>query len=473
MNQVCDRTALHSELGHVSETRNKPPRRRWRPWVPLFLLAAVTFGWAQEEEHRHHSTAHGGGTPAVSQWPADCSDGELWEPVSAMCMPKPTGRPMTHVMLHGNVFGVLTAQEGGRGEDGAASTQMLMANLGRTLGARHYLNLGVMATFEKWTLPSKGYPLLLQTGEANRRGEPYVDAQHPHSSPLMGLTLSDTIRLSERPQSADHVRLFFSPRGQSTDGPITFMHRPTGVPNPDAPLGHHLGQDVGHITSTVLGGSLRLGRAGVEVSGFHGAEPQPDEVDLPIGGLNSVATRLIGYFSPHWLGMASFAYVGEPHADGHAHGAGAANSWESHVTHAKRYSASLYAQHAWGGLQLHNTWIYGAVQTFGPFTERHSASHEFFLERGGSGLFGRTEVLERLPAELLITNAPDGLSPRWVTAATLGYTHVLKRLGPAQLSAGLSATKNFVPNAFHAAYGGDPWSGKIFLRLSGMQMWAW
>jgi hypothetical protein len=164
------------------------------------------------------------------------------------------GMPMKMLMVNGNVYLSQTASSSLRGRSALYSTSMIMGDLGSSLGANHYLNLDLMITAEKWLVPERGYPLPLQVGESDSSGVPYVDAQHPHSSPLMGITLSDTITLGD---SGDYLKLFFAPRGESTDGPVAFMHRPTGMANPDAPLGHHVGQDVGHISSTVLGGSWK------------------------------------------------------------------------------------------------------------------------------------------------------------------------------------------------------------------------
>lgn len=380
---------------------------------------------------------------------------------------------MTHLMLHGNVFGVAIGQTGARGDDGIVSTQMLMANVGKTFGDRHFLNLALMMSFEKWTLKENGYPLILQTGEANRNAVPYIDAQHPHNSPVMGLTLSDTIRLGDGDKKS-FLKVFFAPRGQSTEGPIVFMHRPTGVPNPDAPLGHHIGQDVGHITSTVLGGALKRGANQIEASVFNGTEPEPDEVNLPFGAPNSAALRFTRFFSDDLFAMASIAYVDEPHPHGHTTESGSAVSlYDDDITHLVRYSLSSYVKNqissSWN---LYNTLIYGSYQTFGVATFRHSFSHEFLFQSEQSNVFWRSEVLQRVPAELLIRSAPRQLDGRWVRAFTLGYSHVVKDFGTVQLRAGASGTKSFVPGDFIGAYDGNPWSGKVFLQLSGMQMWG-
>lgn len=408
----------------------------------------------------------------IFDMPADCARTEVWDSITAMCMPLPHGMAMTHVMLHGNVFGVAVAQSGPRGEDGFASTQMLMGNIGRTFGDRHFLNLGIMTTFEKWTLPEKGYPLLLQTGESNKEGLPYVDAQHPHSSPIMGLTISDTIRLN---QGKDHFKIFFAPRGQSTEGPIAFMHRPTGAIQPDAPLGHHIGQDVGHISSTVIGGLLRLGDTSLEVSAFNGAEPEPDKVDLPLAKPNSKAVRITQYLSNSIIAMASFASVENPHPQAHKAAIDGSESppIEQEVNRMNRFSASVYSYgKIFENYDLYNALIYGSLKTFGAETLRHSLAHEFSLLKEASTVFGRTEILQRLPSELLLLDRPRPNAGRWLGALTVGYSHKVKSFRSARLNVGVSGTQYFLPGEFDRDYGKNPRAGKVFLQLSGMDMWS-
>ncbi len=442
-----------------------------------FFISCLTFAESEHpEEHTHHEAmqheGHGDhmkNRGKVFLLPSDCNDLEVWDSVTAMCLPYPKGQDMTHLMLHGNVFLSGIAQSGPRGDDAIASTQMLMGNLGKTFGERHYLNLGIMTTLEKWTLPQTGYPLILQTGESNHDGNPYIDHQHPHNTPIMGLTFSDTIRLGSG-ENKSHLKAFFSPRGQSTDGPITFMHRPTSVVQPDAPLGHHIGQDVGHITSTVIGASLRLNTTELQASVFNGSEPEPDEINLPIGTPNSGAVRLVQYFTEDFIGMASIAYVKDPHGGGHT--TTAAKTYDDDETSAIRYSTSFYSKnHLFNDWQLYNSLIYGSIRTFGVDTMRHSFSYEFVVTDQHSTVFSRTEVLQRIAAELSIPSATEPLKSEWVGAFTLGYSYLLKNWGAMHLNLGASVTKSFVPTAFAAEYGGNPWSGKVFLQLSGMEMW--
>ncbi len=416
-------------------------------WVVLIAigLSLSTPALNAQEEHHH------------SMGPSECGEMEVWDYSMAMCTPLAMkDMPMKMLMLHGNSFFTQTVQEGARGRNAFTVPNMFMADIGSSFGDHHYISLDFMGTLERWTYPNGGYPELLQIGEENGDHIPYLDAQHPHSSPIMGLTLSDTISFGS---GKDHVKLFFAPRGETTDGPIAFMHRPTGMVNPDAPLGHHIGQDVGHITSTVLGASLRLSDTTFEMSTFNGTEPEPTKVDLPIGNPNSYAARLIEQFTPSFYAMTSAAYIKNP--DAH----------NPDLDHLWRYSASLYNDHSYeNGWAIHNAFIWGLINYYDNTSALNSFSEEFWLHKNGANIWSRIDVLQRTPAELVITSSSPN-DPKWVTAVTFGYTHKIAAWESAEVGLGTSVTKDFLPNDYQSAYSGNPLTGKIFLRVSGMKMW--
>lgn len=388
----------------------------------------------------------------------DCGEMEYWDISRQMCLTFPADMSMSMAMLHANLFGAHIWEQGPRGRDAWAGPGMVMTELGTSVGPRNYLNLELMLTADKWTFPDRGYPLLTQIGEQDSNGLPFVDAQHPHSSPIMGLTLSDTVKLNTG-GAKDHAKFFFAPRGESTDGPISFMHRPTGEVNPDAPLGHHIGQDVGHISSTVLGTSVRQGAMTYELSTFDGTEPSPEAVDMPIGAPDSVGARIIREFSPSTTAMASFAYVNAPEPG------------ESDHTYVLRYSASVYHS-----LKFSPDWSFDNSLIMGVLTQAdhagalYSFGEEFLFSKGEPSIWGRIELLQRTAGELAISSDTPGKG-KWIGATTLGYTHQVLGSDQAKLGLGGSATRTFLPEEFIGAYGGNPWSGKIFLQLSGMKMW--
>jgi hypothetical protein len=357
------------------------------------------------------------------------------------------GMAMRMAMLSANAFGARVWEQGPRGTDAFAVPDWVMGELGTSAWGRHYLSVNVMLTAEKWLFPDAGYPELAQIGETNAAGAPFIDAQHPHSSPIMGLTFADTIGLGE----GGFLKLSFAPRGEALDGPIPFMHRETGEVNPDAPLGHHIGQDVGHVSSTVLGASLKLGSTRVDVSAFHGAEPEPENVDLPLGAPDSLSARVIEELAPEWLAMASLARVNAPEPD------------EPSVLFETRASASVYWHHGLGTWTYSSSLILGAIAGYDAVPWLVSFADEFLLSGGDERIWGRVEVLERTASELGVSEATG---PRWIAAGTLGYTHRFFSASGVDLGLGGSLTKTLMPGDLLSAYGGNPWSGKVFAQLS-------
>ena len=393
------------------------------------------------------------------QTPSDCGEMNVWDISMSMCMPLPmAGMPMKMLMVHGNIFGSRVWESGPRGRTDSFSSNMVMGDIGTTVGDYHYLNLDVMLTSERWTVPVNGYPLLLQIGEQNQNSIPFIDAQHPHSSPIMGLTFSDTISFGH---NKDHLKLFFAPRGEATDGPVAFMHRSTGIINPDAPLGHHTGQDVGHISSTVIGASLKLGKSRFEASAYNGSEPQPDDIDVPLGVPDSFSFRYVQEISPQWMAMASFARVNAPESD------------QPDVLFENRYSASVYTtlplSSSW---TFHNSLIYGLVTQYDHAAYLSSFADEFLFRGDRPRIWGRLEILQRTARELAIPIVIDANQGLWMAAITLGYTHKIASIDGIELGIGGSLTQNILPSELSTAYGGNPWSGKALVQIGGMQMWG-
>jgi hypothetical protein len=388
----------------------------------------------------------------------DCGHMMAFDRTTLSCSGVPmAGMSMGMWMIHGNAFLVETAEEGARGRSRLSSVNMLMTELGHSYG-NNYLNVDLMLTAERWTLPGGGYPELLQIGEKDENGSPYIDAQHPHSSPIMGLTFSDTIAINDR---GDYVKIFFAPRGQATEGPVAFMHRPTGMVNPDAPLGHHIGQDVAHITSTVLGASISKDKFQFEVSAFNGLEPEPTKVDLPSRELNSYAARLVYEFSNQLIGMISYSEVKDPEPN------------DPTLKKMQRYSASLYGKHIFSDSSvLQNTLIYGQVANLDHISILRSALDEFWIAQKDQphNYWGRIEAVERTADQLAILTAANPQQAQWVWGLTAGYTYKIKLGDDLEAGLGASVTKDLLPGEFRAAYSGDPVSGKIFLQVSGMTM---
>jgi hypothetical protein len=409
----------------------------WMSWVLIITSSSVALAQHQGANYE------------------ECGDWAYYDTNENMCarLARP-GDPNWEILIHGNTFVVGDLQTGQRQLNKMASPNFAMLEAGRTVAPHHYFNVDLMLTVERWTFPTEGYPELAQVGEKDINGNTYLDAQHPHSSPLMGLTVSDTISFGEQ---QNFVKIFAAPRGSSTDGPVSFMHRSTGQANPDAPLGHHLGQDVGHISSTVVGSELKLGRNQFEASVFNGDEPSPTSVDLPLGPLNSLAFRYTRLLSPTWFAMGSIAYVKD-----------AADTTSSRDA-IRRYSASVYSIHHWQEWQIHNALIYGSVSHLEGVHLLTSWGDEFLVEKDACHFFGRFEWLERTPAELAIAS-DDPFKPQSLMAVTGGYTLTVLQHDDLQVGVGGSLSNLLLPTVYQGAYSGNPWTGRLFVQISGMSM---
>ena len=413
----------------------------------LVLLLLFSLPAQAGDGHHHHGWT-----------PDSCSSMMAWDPTIQMCQPLPmAGMPMSMLMVHGNIYGGFNSAFGARARQAWFTTDMVMADLGTSVGDSHYLAVDLMLSSEKWTLPATGYPLLFQIGEEDQNGNPFTDAQHPHNSPIMGITFSDTIRLTE---DRNYLKLYFAPRGEATDGPVAFMHRASALMNPDAPLGHHIGQDVGHVTSTVIGGALQWHDKRFELSTFNGTEPSPTKVDLPIDVPNSLAGRFTEQWCNQLSTMISLAYVRRPEPG------------QPQLDHVWRYSGSAYLHYGvLGDWMLDDALIYGGISPYDAAAGTlHSFLEEFRLHNEHAQIWGRVEILERTPA-LLGVFATSPNNPIWITAVTLGYTHIITHFQELAVGVGASVSKDFVPAALSAAYGGNPWAAKVFLYAGGMKMW--
>jgi len=385
-----------------------------------------------------------------------CAANESWDNSMSMCMPA-AGSAGPHTQVSGlfNVYGVYSFLQGPRGVDQFAAPDMFMLDVARALTARQLLNLDLMGTTELWTYPRRGYPQLLQIGEEHSDGQPFVDAQHPHTSPVMGVTFSDTVTF----ESSATLKLFFAPRGESTDGPIAYMHRESARDDPDAPLGHHVGQDVGHISSTVLGARLDLGPVIVEASAFNGTEPDPTVVDLPLGPIDSEALRVTYALNSDNRVLASVANVKQtdPEYPG--------------TTSATRLSASLSEHFALADLGLlDHTLVVGSITRRPTDSSLTSFLDEAVLQRGSADFWGRLEVLQRLASELEIATSPFPASEvkRWVSALTLGYTHWVFPDRNLQIGLGSSVTVDLVPTVWASDYGSrTPLTLRLIIQLRG------
>lgn len=234
------------------------------------------------------------------------ASGTSWQPAST-----PTN--MLHkqagdwlVMFHYNVTLGVNSQGGPRGVTKFESANWFMPMAFRKLGPGT-LELRSMFSFEPFTFPPGGSPLLFQTGETYK-GRPIIDAQHPHDL-FMELSASYTVPLSDRA----NWFVYFGYPGEPALGPTAFMHRASASENPTAALSHHL-QDSTHIAFGVLTSGVSFGKFKLEGSVFNGREPDENRYNFEAHAWNSRSARLTFAPNSNWSMQISHGFLRDPEA---------------------------------------------------------------------------------------------------------------------------------------------------------------
>lgn len=362
------------------------------------------------------------------------------------------------IMTHGFAFLQYDEQSGERGDDQFGSLNWIMLMATHDLAGGRF-QARTMLSLDPLTVTNRGYPLLLQTGESFK-GEPLHDRQHPHDFWM------ELGALYQRPITKSLAWSFYAaPSGEPALSPVAFMHRPSAMDNPAAPLGHHW-QDATHVSFGVLTAGLFTHTWQVEGSVFNGREPDEYRWDFDPIRLDSYSGRITINPSSHWSFAGGYGYLKSPEA---------LNLTES----VHRITASAQHGTALGkDGQLASTFIWGANK--GSDLPRLSNSFllesEAILDRNNT-LFGRTELVQKSAEELVVadpvTTSKGVLLPGLpatqrfnVGTAQLGYIREVARTHWATIGLGAAGTLNFVPGPLEPYYGSKTSVGAfIFLRL--------
>ncbi len=233
------------------------------------------------------------------------ASGTAWQPESSPHAGLHTMHGDWHLMAHGFLNLVYDDQDGPRGDEKLFSESMLMGMAVRPIGAGR-LGLRAMISAEPWTIGDEGYPLLLQTGETADGRTPIVDRQHPHD---LFMELAGTY--SHDLGSDSSVFVYLGLPGEPALGPPAFLHRFSGMENPEAPLGHHW-LDSTHITFGVATLGWVQGNFKLEGSAFKGREPDEDRTDIEDPKLDSWSARASWQPTPDWSFQVSRGHLNSP-----------------------------------------------------------------------------------------------------------------------------------------------------------------
>jgi hypothetical protein len=212
------------------------------------------------------------------------ASGTSWQPEAAGMEGLHFGAGAWRGMAHASAFAVYTRQGGPRGGRQAFSTNMAALGAGRDF-AGGTLALRAMASLEP-LMGRTGYRHLLQTGESADGVNHLIDRQHPHD-----LAMELAVMYSRPVGARASVFLYGGWPGEPALGPPAFMHRPSGLALPTAPLGHHW-MDATHVTFGVVTAGLIRGPFKLDASAFNGREPDGERWGFEPFRLDSASLRL-------------------------------------------------------------------------------------------------------------------------------------------------------------------------------------
>jgi hypothetical protein len=347
------------------------------------------------------------------------------------------------LMLHGFAFAQYDAQGGPRGDGqfGSLNWAMVMASrdwLGGRLQGRAMLSL------DPATVTNRGYPLLLQSGESYK-GQPLVDRQHPHDFWM------ELAAMYERALSSDlGVELYAAPSGEPALGPVAFMHRPSGMDNLTAPLGHHW-QDATHISFGVFTAGIFGHHWKLEGSVFNGREPDEERWGFDRIRLDSYSGRFTAHLDSNWTVSAGLGYLKSPEAldpSTSVHRTTASILHGRKLGHDGQFAAAL---------------VWGANRKAGRTLQSGLVEAEAVVDL--NTVYGRIEVVQKSAEDLALRTVPPE-SRFNVATLSAGYIRELFRSSRATFGLGVQGTVNRVPGGLEPFYASRmPLGGLVFLRI--------
>jgi hypothetical protein len=384
------------------------------------------------EEIQHHATS---GTDA--------------EPNSTPSPMWMTRKGAWMLMFHGNAFATDVQQSSARGGDKFFSTSWFMPMAQHKIG-RGLLTLRTMFSLEPATITERRYPLLFQQGET-AFGVPIADGQHPHNFFMEIAALYDW-KLGEQ----SLLSFYAAPVGDPALGPVAYPHRASALENPVAPLGHHQ-EDSTHIADDVVTGGLTYRIARVEVSGFHGREPDENRWTITQAAIDSWSSRLTLQVGENWSGQYSYGRLQSPEAL-------FPSEDQERMTASIMYNRPL-RQRNWANLLL-----WGRTRSLADNAIFNSYLLESTLRfRESNYAWTRMENVDR-SNELIVGENPlpanfRELPAGRVQAYTFGYDRDLHLMSHVEWAIGGQFTTFGVPSSLKPIYGSHPVGVAIFLRL--------
>jgi hypothetical protein len=355
------------------------------------------------------------------------------------------------LMFHYNAIVGVNSQGGPRGVTKFESSNWFMPMAYHKLG-KGTVQLRGMFSFEPFTFPPGGSPLLFQTGETYK-GQPLIDKQHPHDL-FMEFSAQYTHPLGER----GTWFTYFGYPGEPALGPVAFMHRMSASENPSATLSHHL-QDSTHISFGVLTTGFTYRWLKLEGSIFNGREPDENRYDFDSHKWNSRSVRLSIMPNSNWTFQISHGFLRSPEGQ------------ESDVD-IRRTTASLQHNKPFNRGNWASAFVWGRNHASSPDEIHNLNGYTFestvnFLDK--NYLYTRLELVDKNELLRAVDRAGLGITddhPSFrIGAYTLGGARDLFTNEKVMMAVGSDLTFYSKPALLDQIYGSNPVSWKLFLRF--------
>ncbi len=377
--------------------------------------------------------------------------GTTWQPSSApMHMyHKQSGDWL--LMFHYNLVAGMNRQGGPRGVTKAESANWFMPMAYHKVG-KGTVQLRGMFSFEPFTFPPGGSPLLFQTGETYK-GQPLIDKQHPHDL-FMELSAQYTLPLGER----GTWFTYFGYPGEPALGPVAFMHRMSASENSSATLAHHL-QDSTHISFGVLTTGFTYRWLKLEGSIFNGREPDENRYNFDAHKWNSRSARLSIMPNPNWTMQVSYGFLRSPEAS-------------EPTTDIRRATASVQYNKPLARGNWASAFIWGRNHTSSPGEIHNLNGYTFestanFLDK--NYLYTRLELVDKnellRPGDRALLGITDDHPSFRIGAYTFGGARDLWNTQKVSFAIGSDLTFYSKPGILDRIYGTSPVSWKLFFRI--------
>ena len=354
-------------------------------------------------------------------------------------------------MLHGNISLRYTNQDftkqGSRGAEKFDAPNWFMGMAQRPVGQNGLIHFNLMMSLDPLTEGGYGYPLLFQSGES-WKGQPLFDRQHPHDL-FAELSASYAYALSAR----SDLSIYVGYPGEPALGPVTFMHRPSAMSDPDAPISHHWA-DATHITFGVATIGFRYDQFKIEGSSFTGREPDEDRYDFDRPRFDSWSARLDYNPSENWALQISHGYLKSP------------EQLEPGQNVYRTTASAIYSL-PFGDYKTFNGTAYWGLNKTPGLSGNNAALIEGDIRVKKLDLYTRYEFVQKTTGELNLNSVIYGSNTIFeVDAITLGTNYDLFKISKLNLAIGAQLTYYSADDRFKQLIWQEPFGWRnIFKAL--------